>query len=120
MAIVMLWIIVHFVLAVMLGSFATYLLLQGRKKSTVQLAATALNNSSNTFDFGDTSNDSFKMVLLIRTDLNMGKGKIAAQCCHATLAAYKEALVKSAKFLKQWEQEGQAKVTLKVESEQDL
>ena len=30
-----------------------------------------------------------KMVLVVRTDLDMGKGKMAAQCGHATLAAYK-------------------------------
>ena len=33
------------------------------------------------------------MVLVVRTDLEMGKGKVAAQCSHATLAAYKMALV---------------------------
>lgn len=24
-----------------------------------------------------------KMVLIVRSDLKMGKGKVAAQCCHA-------------------------------------
>jgi peptidyl-tRNA hydrolase len=28
------------------------------------------------------------MVLLVRMDLKMGLGKIAAQCAHATLRAY--------------------------------
>ena len=31
-----------------------------------------------------------KMVLVVREDLKMGKGKIGAQCGHATLGAYKE------------------------------
>lgn len=26
-----------------------------------------------------------KMVLVVRTDLKMGKGKIASQCCHAAI-----------------------------------
>ncbi|TIB79818.1 PTH2-domain-containing protein [Wallemia mellicola] len=30
-----------------------------------------------------------KLVLVVRTDLGMTKGKIAAQCSHATLACYK-------------------------------
>ena len=29
--------------------------------------------------------DEFKMVLVVRNDLKMGKGKAAAQCSHATL-----------------------------------
>jgi hypothetical protein len=36
-----------------------------------------------------------KMVLCVRTDLKMGKGKIAAQCGHAVLGSYKQALRKT-------------------------
>ena len=32
-----------------------------------------------------------KQVMIVRTDLKMGKGKIAAQCCHAAIGAYKNA-----------------------------
>lgn len=49
-------------------------------------------------------------------------GKIAAQCSHATLACYK-AMRKSDPshpFLRQWERLGQAKVALKVDSEEDM
>ncbi|KAF9154254.1 hypothetical protein BG015_001437 [Linnemannia schmuckeri] len=64
--------------------------------------------------------EEYKMVLVIRTDLNMGKGKAAAQCCHATLANYKELSKKSPKTLTRWEYFGQAKVTLKVDNEEDM
>ncbi|KAF9902471.1 hypothetical protein EC991_004847 [Linnemannia zychae] len=64
--------------------------------------------------------EEYKMVLVIRTDLNMGKGKAAAQCCHATLANYKELNKKSPKTLARWEYFGQAKVTLKVDNEEDM
>lgn len=37
----------------------------------------------------------YKMVFLVRMDLEMGKGKVAAQCCHAVLAAYHDALDRS-------------------------
>ncbi|KAK9704411.1 hypothetical protein K7432_010203 [Basidiobolus ranarum] len=69
----------------------------------------------------DTKNyDDFKMVLVIRTDLGMGKGKVAAQCSHATLAVYKEALRKSPEILKDWEYSGQAKITLKCDNEPEM
>ena len=28
-----------------------------------------------------------KQVMVVRTDIKMGKGKIAAQCCHAAIGA---------------------------------
>ena len=51
-----------------------------------------------------------KMVLVVRTDLEMGKGKACAQCGHATLAAYKQAMKQSPVIVKQWEKYGQTKV----------
>lgn len=64
-------------------------------------------------------NDEFKMVLVVRNDLKMGKGKAAAQCSHATLGCYKQAL-KQPRVLREWEDMGQAKVVLKCEEEKEL
>ena len=50
-------------------------------------------------------------------DLKMGKGKAAAQCCHATLAAYKQARRKCPEVLRVWECTGQPKITVKVRSQ---
>ena len=61
-----------------------------------------------------------KMVLVVRTDLGMGKGKAAAQCAHAAVGCYKKALKENPKMLKQWEMFGQTKVTVKGESEEQL
>ena len=36
------------------------------------------------------------MVLVVRSDLKMGKGKIGAQCGHAVLAAYKRMVASAA------------------------
>ena len=49
-------------------------------------------------------------------------GKIAAQCSHATLACYKTLLRTDPAhaILKRWESLGQAKVALKVDSEEEL
>jgi len=59
-------------------------------------------------------------VLVVRTDLGMGKGKAAAQCCHACLAAYVESTQRNPQAVEAWEEGGQAKVTLKGESEEEL
>ncbi|KAL6717654.1 hypothetical protein ACLMJK_005569 [Lecanora helva] len=63
-----------------------------------------------------------KLVLVVRTDLGMGKGKIAAQCSHATLACYKHFLRHdpSSVLLKRWESLGQAKIALQVPSEEQM
>ncbi|KAJ2724144.1 hypothetical protein GGI07_002179 [Coemansia sp. Benny D115] len=61
-----------------------------------------------------------KLVLIIRTDLGMSKGKVAAQCSHATLGCYKRAVKQAPSMLKAWEYSGQAKVTLKCSSEEEL
>lgn len=58
-----------------------------------------------------------KQVIVMRTDLKMGKGKIAAQACHASLNCYKKA---DKIDLKKWELNGQKKVVLKISSEEEL
>mgnify|MGYP000202569484 FL=1 len=58
-----------------------------------------------------------KQVIVVRTDLKMGKGKIAAQCCHGSLGSYKRA---SSDKIKKWENEAYAKVVCKVSSLEEL
>jgi peptidyl-tRNA hydrolase, PTH2 family len=59
-----------------------------------------------------------KLVLVVRTDLDMGRGKIAAQVAHAAVTA---ALTSSGtdEFVT-WLREGQPKVVLKVPDERGL
>ncbi|XP_027161143.1 peptidyl-tRNA hydrolase 2, mitochondrial isoform X1 [Coffea eugenioides] len=59
-------------------------------------------------------------VLVVRNDLKMGKGKIAAQCSHATLGLYKKILHRAPKALNRWEMCGQVKVVVKIESEDEM
>ena len=68
--------------------------------------------------------ETFKMVCLVRTDLGMGVGKIAAQVGHSVVGAYKN-LVKANnnqwnEDLAKWESTGHAKIVLKVKSKEDL
>ncbi|CAF93780.1 unnamed protein product, partial [Tetraodon nigroviridis] len=62
----------------------------------------------------------FKMVLVVRKDLKMGKGKEAAQCSHAALSAYKQVQVRNPSLLKQQEYCGQPKVVVKAPDEDAL
>ncbi|KAJ7553315.1 hypothetical protein O6H91_06G092700 [Diphasiastrum complanatum] len=64
--------------------------------------------------------EDFKMVLVVRNDLKMGKGKVAAQCSHATLGLYKKIFHRAPKALQRWEMCGQVKVVTKVESEEEM
>lgn len=58
-----------------------------------------------------------KQVILIRNDLGMSKGKIAAQAAHAAV----EATLKSDKgIVSKWRQMGMKKITLRVDSKEEL
>ena len=39
-----------------------------------------------------------KLVFVVRTDVKMQKGKIAAQCCHAAVMTYKRSVEVSGIF----------------------
>lgn len=59
----------------------------------------------------------YKLVFLVRTDLGMGVGKIAAQVGHAAIGAYKQS---PGQLLAKWEESGQAKIVLQVNSLEQL
>lgn len=58
-----------------------------------------------------------KQAIVVRTDLEMGKGKIASQASHASVAALRFAKEEDAD---EWESEGMKKVVLKVSSKEAL
>lgn len=59
----------------------------------------------------------YKQAIIIRQDLNMPKGKLAAQAAHASVAAV---LKSSKEIVKKWESEGMKKVVLKANSLDEL
>ncbi|WP_236751224.1 peptidyl-tRNA hydrolase Pth2 [Acidianus sp. HS-5] len=65
-----------------------------------------------------------KMVIVVRNDLKMGKGKIAAQVAHAAVSLVLEILNSSNNTWKsclyEWINEGQPKIIVKVESLEEL
>jgi PTH2 family peptidyl-tRNA hydrolase len=61
-----------------------------------------------------------KQVIVIRSDLELGKGKLAGQVAHASVSAYLKVAQKEKQIAAQWEEQGQKKVVLKVASEEEL
>ncbi|XP_024385280.1 uncharacterized protein [Physcomitrium patens] len=90
----------------------------------------ALHPPSNSLPFQDTDTheveeladkfEDFKMVLVVRNDLKMGKGKVAAQCSHAALGLYKKVFYRAPKALQRWEMCSQVKVVTRVENEEEM
>lgn len=62
----------------------------------------------------------YKMVIIVREDLQLSKGKTAAQVAHAVLGVYKKAMEKQPLVVQQWEAIGQAKIVLSIPNEKDL
>lgn len=62
----------------------------------------------------------YKQVILVRTDLQMNKGKLAAQSSHASLLAYETVKAKYPEIADAWFAEGQKKVVLRVSGESEL
>ncbi|PIZ51686.1 aminoacyl-tRNA hydrolase [Candidatus Woesearchaeota archaeon CG_4_10_14_0_2_um_filter_33_13] len=59
----------------------------------------------------------YKQVILVRQDLKLPKGKLAAQAAHASV----EAVLKSdASIVKAWRKIGMAKIVVKVADEKEL
>jgi peptidyl-tRNA hydrolase, PTH2 family len=59
-----------------------------------------------------------KLTLIVRSDLGMGRGKIAAQAAHAAVAAALAGL--RSRDFRAWLRDGQPKVVLRATSEEQL
>lgn len=59
----------------------------------------------------------FKQAIVLRADLQMGKGKLVAQGAHASICAYLNA---NKEERAEWAESGMKKIALKVNSEPEL
>lgn len=92
--------------------------LRARFSPTSKSLMAAMGNS--TREASILGEGEFKMILVVRNDLKMGKGKVAAQCSHAAVSAYKQVQARNPSLLKQWEYCGQPKVVVKAPDEDTL
>jgi PTH2 family peptidyl-tRNA hydrolase len=58
-----------------------------------------------------------KQAILVRQDLKLPKGKLASQCAHASVEAV---LISDKSLVKEWRNEGMAKIVLKVKDLKEL
>lgn len=60
---------------------------------------------------------SLKQAIVVRADLHMGRGKIGAQCAHASVAVLEKI---STNVFDTWVSGGMKKIVLRVESKREL
>lgn len=66
------------------------------------------------------ADEEYKIVVLVRMDLDMGKGKMAAQVGHASVELALRAQKMDRKSFDAWMSEGQKKVVLKVANRDEM
>lgn len=87
---------------------------ESEEESDYEINSTALNDIP-----GEV-----RMALIVRTDLKMEKGKVAAQCAHAALGCYRLIATDPSKksynptMTQRWLNGGQAKITLKCQNKE--
>ena len=62
----------------------------------------------------------YKMVIVMRTDLNMSIGKMIAQACHAAVGCSEVGKRTQTKHWRRWRDEGGKKVALQTDSYEEL
>jgi peptidyl-tRNA hydrolase, PTH2 family len=67
-----------------------------------------------------SSDFEYKMVIVIRTDIKMSKGKVAAQAGHAAVSASEYARKNRPEWWNPWFMEGQRKIAVKAKSEDEI
>jgi len=68
----------------------------------------------------DSSAFSYKQIIVVRTDIKMSKGKMAAQAGHAAVSASEYARKNRPEWWTPWIMEGQCKIAVKVKSQQEI
>jgi PTH2 family peptidyl-tRNA hydrolase len=69
---------------------------------------------------GNSIDKEYKMVIVIRADLKMSKGKMIVQACHAAVETSEVAKREKREAWEKWRKTSEKKVALRVESLKDL
>ncbi|KAJ8910489.1 hypothetical protein NQ315_012336 [Exocentrus adspersus] len=100
-----------------IGAASAYFVLKFRYKPKEEIWK---NGMEERYEFDDPK-DEYRLIMGVRNDLKMQKGKVAAQCGHAAVAAYAKALKEKPRTLKNWLRFGRGtKIAVRVDSEEEL
>ena len=113
---ILLIIILGFVFFIIGIYFNNIILLIRGKRDRVKKKKEEINYSERKYNFN--SSDDLKMVFLVRQDLKMKAGKIAAQVAHAAIGLYDDIIFGNNIYQKEaldyWVNYGQKKIVLRV------
>ena len=113
---ILLIIILGFVFFIIGIYFNNIILLIRGKRDRVKKKKEEINFSERKYNFN--SSDDLKMVFLVRQDLKMKAGKIAAQVAHAAIGLYDDIIFGNIIYQKEaldfWVNYGQKKIVLRV------
>ena len=95
---------------------------QGESDSdnTNNIQSTTLQQLQETHSHSLDFYTNFKMVCVVRKDLNMSKGKIAAQVAHGVLENYRRTMTYHPEILDVWQGQGEAVITLSCDSLEEM
>ncbi|KAJ8973934.1 hypothetical protein NQ317_001140 [Molorchus minor] len=100
----------------LIGATSAYFILKFRHKAKEEIWK---NGMEERFEFSDPK-DEYRLILGVRNDIKMQKGKVGAQCGHGAVAAYAKALKERPKTLKNWLRYGGTKITVRIDSEAEM
>lgn len=66
------------------------------------------------------NDNEYKMVIAVRKDLKLPKGKMAAQVAHAAVELALKCLKYNPEILKEWQKNGSKKVVVAVENQEEV
>ncbi|KAJ8956066.1 hypothetical protein NQ318_016517 [Aromia moschata] len=105
-----------FSVGTLFGAASAYFVLRFRYKPKEEIWK---NGMEERFEFLDPK-DEYRLILGVRNDLKMQKGKVGAQCGHASVAAYAKALKEKPRILRHWLKFGGTKITVRIDSEDEM
>jgi len=69
---------------------------------------------------GSSGDQRYKLTIVVRGDLKMSPGKIAAQTCHAALEGYRKVSAESPRIIRSWKAQGEPIIVLKIQNMERL
>ncbi|XP_023027811.1 peptidyl-tRNA hydrolase 2, mitochondrial [Leptinotarsa decemlineata] len=105
-----------FSMGTFIGAATTYFITRLKHKPKEEIW---INGMDDKYEF-KVPTDEYRLIIGVRNDLKMQKGKVAAQCGHAAVAAYVKCLKQNPKVVKNWMRFGGTKIALRIDSEEEM